>query len=215
MVVAKRYIAAKQLMQQFKQHKIRRSYLSILVGCPRREKGKITTRIGVHPTMPDRMTTYAMNRKEGKDAFSQFFFNEGLADNCASLVEWQLGSGRKHQVRVHAEYIGFPLLGDDRYGDTQKAIKKISKGRKERKDVILQVLKLLRRPALHSSTLQFEHPSRQEIVTFKKEPPPNFQGAVKLLKSINNAKEMLEVNTSDDDDSDSTNEEEIIEEQVS
>eukprot|EP01025_Chloroclados_australasicus_P041017 TRINITY_DN4321_c1_g1_i3.p1 TRINITY_DN4321_c1_g1~~TRINITY_DN4321_c1_g1_i3.p1 ORF type:complete len:546 (+),score=46.63 TRINITY_DN4321_c1_g1_i3:184-1638(+) len=184
MVIAKKHQIAKHLIQQFKQHKIRRSYLSILVGCPKRDEGKITTRIGSHPQISDKMTTYPLNRKEGREALSQFYLLESLADNQASLVEWQLGSGKKHQIRVHAAYMGFPVLGDEKYGDNWKSVKKMSKGRKKRKEVVLEVLRLLRAPALHSQTLQFEHPIRQEKMSFRQEAPEIFQMVIEKLRVI-------------------------------
>eukprot|EP01026_Neomeris_dumetosa_P073811 TRINITY_DN7630_c0_g1_i6.p3 TRINITY_DN7630_c0_g1~~TRINITY_DN7630_c0_g1_i6.p3 ORF type:complete len:158 (-),score=37.09 TRINITY_DN7630_c0_g1_i6:351-824(-) len=114
----------------------------------------------------------------------QFYLIEKLADKEASLVEWWLGSGRKHQIRVHAAYTGFPLFGDDRYGEYWKGVKKMSKGRKQRRKSILEALDLLHRPALHAQFLQFEHPTRQEIVTFRKEPPDDFLAAIDILRSI-------------------------------
>jgi hypothetical protein len=57
---------------------------------------------------------------------------ERLAGGTAALVEWKLHTGRTHQIRVHAQHIGCPLLGDDSYGGVSRAITMIGRNRKAR-----------------------------------------------------------------------------------
>lgn len=80
--------------------------------------------------------------REGKASRTDFRLLERLGD--VALVEATLGTGRTHQIRVHSQFGGFPLLGDDKYGS-------------ERGDQRLRALGT-RRLCLHARSLAFEHP---------------------------------------------------------
>lgn len=80
--------------------------------------------------------------REGKASRTDFRLLERLGD--VTLVEATLGTGRTHQIRVHSQFGGFPLLGDDKYGS-------------ERGDQRLRALGT-RRLCLHARSLAFEHP---------------------------------------------------------
>ncbi len=54
--------------------------------------------------------------RRGRWARSTFQLLEALPDAGAALTQWNLSTGRTHQIRVHAQHIGHPLLGDDAYG---------------------------------------------------------------------------------------------------
>ena len=87
--------------------------------------------------------------REGKASLTDFELIERLGD--VALVEATLGTGRTHQIRVHAQFGGFPLLGDDKYGN-------------ERGDRKLAALGH-RRLCLHARTLSFRHPESGKRVT--------------------------------------------------
>lgn len=55
-----------------------------------------------------------------------------LADGTAAVVQWRLQTGRTHQIRVHAQHIGCPLLGDDLYGGVGPILSKVSRGSNDR-----------------------------------------------------------------------------------
>jgi len=80
--------------------------------------------------------------REGKPSVTDFTLIERLGD--VALVEAVLGTGRTHQIRVHAQFGGFPLLGDDKYGNDRGDRKLADLGR--------------RRLCLHARTLAFRHP---------------------------------------------------------
>lgn len=80
--------------------------------------------------------------REGKASITDFRLLERLGD--VALVEATLGTGRTHQIRVHSQFGGFPLLGDDKYGS-------------ERGDQRLRAVGT-RRLCLHARSLAFEHP---------------------------------------------------------
>ncbi|MBL7249032.1 RluA family pseudouridine synthase [Alloalcanivorax sp. C16-2] len=87
--------------------------------------------------------------REGKPSVTDFALIERFGD--VALVEATLGTGRTHQIRVHAQFGGFPLLGDDKYGSERGDRKLADLGR--------------RRLCLHARTLAFRHPESGERIT--------------------------------------------------
>lgn len=89
--------------------------------------------------------------REGKESLTDFKLIERLG--AYQLVEATLGTGRTHQIRVHAQYGGFPLLGDSKYGNT---------------DVNAQIAQLgINRLCLHARILQFVHPQTGENISLE------------------------------------------------
>tara|TARA_A100001391_G_scaffold85722_1_gene56081 strand:- start:30347 stop:31300 length:954 start_codon:yes stop_codon:yes gene_type:complete len=84
--------------------------------------------------------------REGKPSITDFVLLERFGDSA--LVEATLGTGRTHQIRVHAQFGGFPLLGDDKYGSQRGDRKLADLGR--------------RRLCLHARSLAFRHPESGE-----------------------------------------------------
>ncbi|ASK34368.1 RluA family pseudouridine synthase [Alloalcanivorax mobilis] len=87
--------------------------------------------------------------REGKASVTDFRLLERLGD--VALLEATLGTGRTHQIRVHSQFGGFPLLGDDKYGS-------------DRGDQRLQALGGTRRLCLHARSLTFKHPDSGKTV---------------------------------------------------
>ena len=92
-----------------------------------------------------------------------------------SLIECKLETGRTHQIRVHMNYIGTPILGDKSYGRSKKKFKKI--------DVdIEKKINNFHRQALHAKTLGFNHPKTGKKIFFKAKRPDDFDLLIKILK---------------------------------
>ena len=92
---------------------------------------------------------------------------EVLAGGLASLVSWRLETGRTHQIRVHAKFLGAPLFGDPTYGGKLELAPRGTS---------------MDRPALHAATLGFDHPRTGERLTFRREPPQDFEQALRDLR---------------------------------
>ncbi|HEX7641041.1 MAG TPA: RluA family pseudouridine synthase [Burkholderiaceae bacterium] len=115
MVVAKTLEAQTDLVRQLQARSVKREYLSLVWGQPR-VAGKVDASIGRHPR--DRIKMAVSENFSAKPAVTHY---ERLAtglldDKPVSLVRCQLETGRTHQIRVHMQSLGFPLVGDALYG---------------------------------------------------------------------------------------------------
>jgi 23S rRNA pseudouridine1911/1915/1917 synthase len=114
MVVAKTDEAHVALSAQFASRKVRKQYEAIVCGEMPRDKGEIRAAIARHPSHRKRM---AVRDDTGREARTGYRVLERLRG--ATLVEADLHTGRTHQIRVHFQFIGFPILGDLTYGQRQ------------------------------------------------------------------------------------------------
>lgn len=106
-----------------------------------------------------------------------------------TLMRWQLGTGRTHQVRVHAKHLGHPLLGDVEYGGARKRAVNDVRACGLQKKRAEALLERLGRPALHASLLEFAHPVTQRRMRFKQQPPEDFMEVLERLGAGENALE--------------------------
>ncbi|HMD00289.1 MAG TPA: RluA family pseudouridine synthase [Ferruginibacter sp.] len=171
---AKNDTAHKYLSTLFEDRKIEKYYLGIVYGNPANASGTIDAPIAEHPTNKGMMTIH----RSGKASVTDYEVLEGHTQY--SLVQFQLHTGRTHQIRVHAKNIGHPLACDELYGDGKpvylSAIKKnfrLSKGAEEERPMISRV-------ALHSYKLRFEdqHGKKMELVA---EMPKEFKALMRQL----------------------------------
>ncbi|XP_057995636.1 RNA pseudouridine synthase 2, chloroplastic isoform X3 [Hevea brasiliensis] len=157
LVVAKDEHAHAHLSEQFQQHTIQRIYISLTSGVPSASMGRIDIPIGRDVNNRIRMTAIPGPIKQGqaRHAASRYKVIEILAGGGSALVEWRLETGRTHQIRAHAKYIGIPLLGDEVYGGTKSLA--LSRLRPRIPPSCLSQLSLLlsglERPCLHALAL--------------------------------------------------------------
>ncbi|WP_163579717.1 RluA family pseudouridine synthase [Gracilibacillus saliphilus] len=156
LVVAKHDVAHERLAEQLKEKKIKRAYKAIVHGDIPHEYGSIDAPIGRSEKNRQLMDV----TEKGKDAVTHFEVIERLHGKF-TFVKCVLETGRTHQIRVHMKYIGYPLVGDPKYGQ-RKTI-----------DVDGQ--------ALHAYHLSFEHPVKQEQMEFEAPLPDKF---AKVLENI-------------------------------
>ena len=91
---------------------------------------------------------------QGKEARTRYRVTNRFGHPApATLLELSLETGRTHQIRVHLQAIGHPVVGDDRYGGTRLALVDLP------------------RPFLHAAGLAFDHPASGERVEFTSELP--------------------------------------------
>ena len=167
LVVAKDDATMNALGADFKIHRIKRVYEALALGRPARASGKIDTLIGRDPH--DRKK-FSIKVRTGKRAVTNWRLVEELGR--ASRLEAELETGRTHQVRVHFDAMGCPLLGDATYG------------RSPRDENLRAIAKQLGRQALHARTLGFHHPKNGEWMEFESAPPEDFMAALAALRQL-------------------------------
>lgn len=155
LMVAKHDIAHQKLVDQLVNKTVTRKYTALVHGHIAHDKGTIDAPIGRDPK--DRQKQAIVDN--GKHAVTHFHVMERLGDY--TLVECRLETGRTHQIRVHMNYIGYPLVGDPKYGP-KKTI-----------DFGGQVL--------HAGVLGFVHPITDEYLQFEAPLPVDF---VNLLNEL-------------------------------
>lgn len=160
MVVARTTDAASILSAAIKSREVDRRYVAMVVGKLPAGAGVIDRPIGRHPTIRTRQTIVP----DGRPARTRFAFFAGqyAFGKSFSMVNLKLETGRTHQIRVHMQAIGYPILGDPVYG------------------VIIPELPL-RRQFLHANQLGFEHPSTGERLTFRSPLPPDLISALERI----------------------------------
>ena len=189
MVVAKNDRAHKGLRKLFSAHNIHRAYLAICHGSPRPALGTVDKPLARAGGDRKKISVVGWDRPEGKEAVTHYkrleAYGVGRAklpgDAIASLLECQLETGRTHQIRVHMSSIGHPLVGDPVYG--RSGLSGLSPGDPAAEKAIDVVAKF-RRQALHAAKLGFIHPITGEDLTFKTDPPKDFERLRTALEAL-------------------------------
>jgi 23S rRNA pseudouridine1911/1915/1917 synthase len=155
------------LIEQFKTHTIKRSYIAIVNGKIKGDKGEIKTSIGRSPTDRKKMSTLS---KQGRPAQTNWMVIERFLNN-STLIEARLLTGRTHQIRVHFSSIGHSLLGDSSYGN--KTVIELSPNRKLS----------INRQMLHAKTLGFIHPITNAQLEFNSPLPQDMVNLIDILRN--------------------------------
>jgi 23S rRNA pseudouridine1911/1915/1917 synthase len=111
--IAKTDLAHQHLQQQLQAKTARREYLGVVYGTPKVDSGTIDLPIGRHPVDRQKNAILPVDRG-GKIAVTHWQIEERLRSFC--LIRFRLETGRTHQIRVHANQIGHPIVGDPVYG---------------------------------------------------------------------------------------------------
>lgn len=113
LVVARSPAAHAALSDQLRRHQAERRYLALVAGKVEADRGTIEAPIGRSARRPDRMTVGAGGRPARTHYAVRQRFDRPVP---LTFIEATLETGRTHQVRVHFDAIGHPVVGDDRYG---------------------------------------------------------------------------------------------------
>lgn len=157
LMVAKSDLAHESLVNQLVAKTVTRKYKAIVHGHIPHDYGTIDAPLGRDTRDRQSMTVV----DNGKHAVTHFHVIERFKD--FTYVECQLETGRTHQIRVHMKYIGFPLVGDPKYGPRKTL------------DINGQ--------ALHAGLLGFNHPRTNEYLEFEAPLPAEFE---ELLLNLRN-----------------------------
>ncbi|KAF8019681.1 hypothetical protein BT93_G0389 [Corymbia citriodora subsp. variegata] len=195
LVVAKNEHSHAHLSEQFKMHTIRRVYMSLTNGVPSATSGRIEVPIGRDTNNRIRMAAIPgpSNGGQARYAASRYKVIEVLAGGSSALVEWRLETGRTHQIRAHAKYVGIPLLGDEVYGGTKNMILSLLQAKLPPgcQSQLSELVSKLERPCLHAFSLGFIHPCTGENVQFSCQPPEDFSEILCQLRRLGMKKPTL------------------------
>jgi len=158
-VVARNKATLLDLMGQFQERTVDKTYLALLEKTPKTPVGVVDAPIARDPRQRKRM---GVNRK-GKDAVTEFEVIDSDFQGDRALVKCKLLTGRTHQIRVHMAFIGCPIVGDTVYGYRKQRLK-------------------LKRQFLHAAELAFDHPTTGERMEFSAPMPSNLQNILDKLR---------------------------------
>lgn len=159
--IAKTDLAHQHLQAQFKAKTARRSYLAIVYGTPKTSSGTLDAPIGRHPVDRKKMAVVPLEQG-GRTAITHWQVQESLG--LYTLMQFDLETGRTHQIRVHSAYMGHPVVGDPVYGA----------GRSVGVNLPGQ--------ALHAWKLRLQHPRTGEWVEAIAPPPTHFNTLLQILR---------------------------------
>jgi len=163
LLLAKKRSALTALHEQMREGKTDKRYLTLVLGQWKNAKQHV--KLPLHKfTRPDGERR-VMVHEDGQASHTVFALQQGFADY--SLLEAQLKTGRTHQIRVHLAHLGFPIAGDDKYGDFAR-----------NKELAKQGLK---RMFLHAHAMALSHPLTAEPLRLMAPLPKELQRFVDKL----------------------------------
>lgn len=169
MVVARTLASQNSLVQQLQAREVSRIYETVVYGeVP--AAGMVDEPIGRHPVNRTKM---AINR-HGKEAVTHYRILAHYGP--FTHLEVSLETGRTHQIRVHMQHLGFPLVGDPTYGANRRPIGRIP-------EPLQAAIESLGRQALHARRLTLKHPSTGETMTFESALPEDFAALLAALEA--------------------------------
>lgn len=139
----------KDLSQKFEGREVEKYYLGLVSGTMMKREGTIDIPIMEHPGK----TTLMVTHKKGKPSVTDYKVLEEFG--LFSWVQFQIHTGRTHQIRVHAKYIGNSIVSDELYGDGQPVLLSSIKRKFKLSKNELEERPILNRLALHSWKLKF------------------------------------------------------------
>jgi len=155
LIVAKSAFAHQQMALQFDRREVEKKYLAVVSGVVEKDEGIIDLPIGREEDRSVKKTV----TEDGKEAITKYKVIERYKD--ATLLEVQIFTGKSHQIRVHLNHIGHPIIGDTLYHEPHKNID---------------------RQALHSYYLKIRLPRENEKRVFVAEMPEDMAKLIEYLK---------------------------------
>ena len=175
-VIAKNNQAHENLSLQFSKHSITRKYQLLIWGKIRPSKGKIETYITRSSKNRQMMEVSKTKGKKAITNYKTLEIFENKNTPTLSLLECELETGRTHQIRVHMNYLGNSIIGDDKYKKKFKKIKNID-------PVLEKNLINLKRQFLHAKTIGFIHPKKNKKMIFDSILPQDLEIILKMLRN--------------------------------
>jgi len=153
MVVVKNDLAHRKLSAEFSGRRVHKTYIALVHGWLKADKGTISSPISRDAIRRIRMTT---RRTGGREAITKYVVQQRIESDFGkfTFLKIKIETGRTHQIRVHVASLGHPVVGDALYGAPREIRGKSGPAIS------------LSRNFLHSAELQFEHPRSGELLSF-------------------------------------------------
>jgi 23S rRNA pseudouridine1911/1915/1917 synthase len=155
LIVAKSPFAHQQMALQFEKNQVEKRYIAIVSGVVKNDEDIIDLPIGREEENSIRKVV----TKEGKNAITKYKVIKRFKD--ATILDVQIFTGRSHQIRVHLNHVGHPIIGDTLYYRPSKHIN---------------------RQALHSYYLKAKSPRSKKQINFKASLPDDIKNLINILK---------------------------------
>jgi 23S rRNA pseudouridine1911/1915/1917 synthase len=167
-MVAKNDEAHRKLAEQFAKREVKKTYIALVHGWPKKDHGTISASISRDPVRRIRMTTRGTG---GREAISHYSVVRRLdtAFGKFTLVEVRIDTGRTHQIRVHMASLGHPVVGDALYGAPKEMRARRGRATDEGGAISLS------RNFLHAAQLELLHPCTGERIALKSPLPPELE----------------------------------------
>lgn len=177
MVVAKNDESHRRLARQFSGREVHKTYVALVHGWPKKERGTMQSAISRDAQRRTRMTT---RRSGGREAVTHYVVMRKIDSPYGkfALLELRIETGRTHQIRVHMSALGHPVVGDTLYGAPAQLRTESGKRRAAGAPATLA----LERNFLHSAKLELAHPRTGERLSFSRELPGELEAILKQLE---------------------------------
>ena len=188
LLVAKDDAAHHALARQFAERKVKKTYLALVHGGMKAERGTIASPIQRDRARRTRMTTRGAG---GREAVSHWQVRERLQSPLGrfSLLEVRIDTGRTHQIRVHLASLGHPVVGDTLYGAPQVLARTPRLRRRAGKAGGMaggvpqtQGMVSIGRNFLHATALEFAHPRSGKTMRLERPLPPELAALLERLR---------------------------------
>ncbi len=166
LLLAKKRSALTGLHEQMREGKTDKRYLALVIG--KWLNAKQHVKLPLHKFTRSDGERRVMVREDGQESHTVFALQQAYSGY--SLLEAQLKTGRTHQIRVHLSHLGFPIAGDDKYGDFAR-----------NKELMKQGLK---RMFLHAHSIAFDHPLTGEGMRFVAPLPKELERFIAKLSPL-------------------------------
>jgi len=168
-VVAKSDLAHRRLAEQFARREVKKTYIALVHGWMKQERGTIASAIARDRIRRTRMTTHT---RTGREAVSHWRMLRRVQSRFGkfSLLEVKIDTGRTHQIRVHLASLGHPVVGDALYGAPREL--KDKRGGKL----------ALGRNFLHAAAIEIKHPGTGAALQFSRPLPPDLEDFLSHLE---------------------------------